>query len=104
MSEHPGLTLEQAQDAAREALAKFSAAENVERLNKAQAECAGDISKFFVLVIPVAVELIGDTIMRYGFEKSQMGALAFVNELQKHNANPEVALAERELKSKFMPT
>jgi len=33
-----------------------------------------------------------------------MGALAFVNELQKHNANPEVALAERELKSKFMPT
>eukprot|EP00961_Rhodomonas_salina_P165603 2231431-Rhodomonas_salina.1 len=42
-----------------------------QRLLAVQTECAGDISKFFMLAILAATEIVGPTLEKYGFERNQ---------------------------------
>ena len=76
--------------AAKEACAIFEQPANAERLLAVQKESAGDIGKFFMMVIPVAVELVGSVIAKYGFEPSQSGAMEFVKELRRYEADGEI--------------
>jgi len=55
-----------------------------------QQECAGDLGKFFMMMIPLATQLVGSVIEKYGFEANQQGAMAFVGELQKHQGDTEI--------------
>jgi len=89
--------------AASEAVALFNIPENAARLQAAQNECAGDISKFFMLCIPIATEILGQVITKYGFEPTQAGAMKFTSELQKHHDDPQLKAYANNLKSRFMP-
>jgi len=89
--------------AAKEACAIFEQPANAERLLAVQKESAGDIGKFFMMVIPVAVELVGSVIAKYGFEPSQSGAMEFVKELRRYEADGEIKALADNLKTKFMP-
>ena len=78
-------------EAAHEAVKIFEAPENAARVHEVQQQCAGDLGKFFMLMIPLATELVGSVIQKYGFEANQAGAMAFVAELQKHQGDAEIA-------------
>jgi len=75
-------------EAANEALAVFE--ENSEKVMVVQKQCAGDLGKFFMMMIPLATELVSSVIGKYGFEENQAGAMAFVSELQKHQDDAEI--------------
>jgi len=75
-------------EAANEALAVFE--ENSEKVVEVQKQCAGDLGKFFMMMIPLATELVSSVIGKYGFEENQAGAMAFVSELQKHQDDAEI--------------
>ena len=78
-------------EAAQEAVTIFEAPENAAKLHEVQQQCAGDLGKFFMMMIPLATELVGSVIEKYGFEANQAGAMAFVAELQKHQGDAEIA-------------
>mmetsp|Transcript_11901 Transcript_11901/g.24515 ORF Transcript_11901/g.24515 Transcript_11901/m.24515 type:complete len:129 (-) Transcript_11901:100-486(-) len=99
----PKLSLEEAKAAASQANAALNEPSAAQKLTAVQAECQGDIAKFFMLAIPLATEVVAPTLEKYGFEKNQGGAMAFVGELQKHNSDPEILQMANALKSKFMP-
>mmetsp|Transcript_12013 Transcript_12013/g.18938 ORF Transcript_12013/g.18938 Transcript_12013/m.18938 type:complete len:127 (-) Transcript_12013:233-613(-) len=104
MSGGTKLSLQDAKDAATMANIALNEPGASQRLTAVQAECAGDIGKFFMLAIPLATEIVGPTLEKYGFEKSQGGAMSFVAELQQHNADPDLQRMANALKSKFMPS
>jgi hypothetical protein len=84
---------------------------------------AGDISKFFMLCIPIATEILGQVpahpsptpealrcsparaqvIVKYGFEPTQAGAMKFTSDLQKYREDPELKAYADNLKARFMP-
>ena len=68
----------------------FEAPENAAKVQAVQAECAGDLGRFFMMMIPLATELVGSVISKYGFDANQQGAMAFVSELQKHQEDAEI--------------
>ena len=76
--------------AAKEACDIFEAPENASRVVAVQKDCAGDLGKFFMMMIPLATQLVGSVIEKYGFEANQQGAMAFVAELQKHQGDAEI--------------
>ena len=90
-------------EAAQEAVAIFDEPANAAQLTKVQAECAGDLGKFFMMVIPLATQLVGSVIKKYGFEADQQGAMAFVAELQRYQEDPEIKALKDKLSAKFMP-
>mmetsp|Transcript_49681 Transcript_49681/g.80161 ORF Transcript_49681/g.80161 Transcript_49681/m.80161 type:complete len:122 (+) Transcript_49681:24-389(+) len=96
------LPVEEARKAANEALAVFE--ENSEKVVEVQKQCAGDLGKFFMMMIPLATELVSSVIGKYGFEENQAGAMAFVSELQKHQDDAEIKGLADKLKAKFMPS
>eukprot|EP00960_Hanusia_phi_P003487 103264-Hanusia_phi.AAC.2 len=55
------------------------------------------------MVIPVAVELVGSVIAKYGFEPSQSGAMEFVKELRRYESDAEIKNLADNLKNRFMP-
>jgi hypothetical protein len=77
-------------EAATEACNIFEAPENAAKVSTVQKECAGDLGKFFMMMIPLATQLVGSVIEKYGFEANQQGAMAFVGELQKHQGDSEI--------------
>ena len=90
-------------EAAQEAVAILDEPANAAQLTKVQAECAGDLGKFFMMVIPLASQLVGSVIKKYGFEADQQGAMAFVAELQRYQEDPEIKALKDKLSAKFMP-
>ena len=66
-------------------------------MTQAQQECAGDLGKFFMMMIPLATQLVGSVITKHGFENSQQGAMNFVSELQKHQDDAEIKALVRQL-------
>jgi hypothetical protein len=95
------LTVEAAREAAKEAMAVFEA--NAERMTKVQDECAGDMGKFMMLMIPLATELLSSVITKHGFPGDSQGAMAFQAELQKHAGDAEIKVLADNLKARFMP-
>ena len=77
-------------EAAKEAVAIFETPENSVKMTDVQKQCAGDMGKFFMLMIPLATELVSSVIEKYGFEANSGGAMAFVSELQKHQDDAEI--------------
>ena len=77
--------------AANEAVQIFEVPENAAKVLEVQKQCAGDLGKFFMMMIPLATQLVVTVITKYGFEANQMGAMAFVVELQKHKNDAEIA-------------
>lgn len=77
-------------EAAKESVQVFEAPENAAKVQAVQAECAGDLGKFFMMMIPLATELVGSVIIKYGFDANQQGAMSFVSELQKHQEDAEI--------------
>ncbi len=78
-------------EAAHEAVQIFEVPDNAARVHEVQQQCAGDLGKFFMMMIPLATELVASVIQKYGFEANQAGAMAFVAELQKHQGDAEIA-------------
>jgi hypothetical protein len=77
-------------EAATESVAIFETPENAAQVHKVQQACAGDLGKFFMMMIPLATQLVGSIIQKYGFEPNQQGAMAFVGELKKHQDDPDI--------------
>ena len=82
-------------EAAREAHAAFEEPSNAARMQQLQRDCKfrgntrrakdflilfyfsgqGDIAKFFQMCIPLATEILGNVVVKYGFEATQNGVL-----------------------------
>ena len=77
-------------EAANEAVQVFEAPENAAKVMEVQQQCAGDLGKFFMMMIPLATQLVASVIQKYGFEANQAGAMEFVAELQKHQGDAEL--------------
>eukprot|EP00292_Cryptomonas_paramecium_P034163 CAMPEP_0113699424 /NCGR_PEP_ID=MMETSP0038_2-20120614/23308_1 /TAXON_ID=2898 /ORGANISM="Cryptomonas paramecium" /LENGTH=81 /DNA_ID=CAMNT_0000622797 /DNA_START=186 /DNA_END=431 /DNA_ORIENTATION=- /assembly_acc=CAM_ASM_000170 len=74
------------------------------KMEELQRESQGDIAKFFQLCIPMASDILGTVIVKYGFQQSQNGCVEFTQELGKFVADPEICELEKEIKSHFMPS
>mmetsp|Transcript_53552 Transcript_53552/g.141972 ORF Transcript_53552/g.141972 Transcript_53552/m.141972 type:complete len:103 (+) Transcript_53552:85-393(+) len=98
------LTFEKAKEAALRANALFNDPANAKQMLQFQQDCEGDISKFFQVCIPFASSILSSVIQEYGFEPSQNGCMQFTAELSKYSSDPEIAVLEKELKQRFMPS
>mmetsp|Transcript_11206 Transcript_11206/g.17602 ORF Transcript_11206/g.17602 Transcript_11206/m.17602 type:complete len:84 (+) Transcript_11206:671-922(+) len=58
---------------------------------------------FFVRVIPVATEIVGPIIQKYGFSASEQGALEFLEAIGQHQDDLSIKESLQFLNSQFMP-
>jgi hypothetical protein len=106
MSAAPAPTMDRAtaQAAAKKASAIFDEPANAETVKKVMEAAAGDMGKFFMMVIPAVIGVLAPVLTEYGYTPDQPGALMFAAELEKHSAeDPEINAAKNALKARFMP-
>jgi len=84
-------------------VAEFQNADNAKKLQFAKQETKGDIGFFFVRVIPVATEIVGPIIQKYGFSASEQGALEFLEAIGQHQDDLSIKESLQFLNSQFMP-
>jgi len=97
------LTLEQAREAIKDAVAAFSIPENAQKMKQAKEDAGTDMMKVMQFVLPLAVQIQQSVIQKYGFESNQTGVMQFAMAVAVHKADPEIAALSAQLKELYMP-
>jgi hypothetical protein len=93
------LSRETAREVAFKVKATLQDPTNAAKLDNAQAQASGDISKFFVICIPMAQDMLASTLQEYNLPD----AMSLMAELMKHKEDPEILQIANELKARFVP-
>eukprot|EP01138_Halocafeteria_seosinensis_P004913 gb/GECG01005024.1/.p1 GENE.gb/GECG01005024.1/~~gb/GECG01005024.1/.p1 ORF type:complete len:119 (+),score=23.91 gb/GECG01005024.1/:1-357(+) len=100
----PPLSKEQAQQALQEGLTEFEKPENKSRMEEAIQKAQGSPQGLMQYVLPLAIQIKGDILEKYGFTKDQMGAMQLITAIQMHaTSDPQMNEQLQTLKGKVFP-
>lgn len=74
-------------EALQEGLAEFEKPENKSRMDEAIQKAQGSPQGLMQYVLPLAIQIKGDILEKYGFTKDQMGAMQLITAIQMHATN-----------------
>lgn len=100
----PTLTLEQAREAMRDAMATFDIEENKQRMEEVVAQAGDDPGQKMILIPPVVEEIQRETLTKYGFTAPNSFMLAVFQIQAFAPQDPEIAEGVSVLMSKFNPS
>lgn len=97
------LTADEAKAALDEMTAALNSPDASGRLEEAKNLSDDDPLQLMTQVLPLAVDIAANTLLKFGFPADVTGVMQFMTAVREHSADPEIKQKVAEMSNKFLP-